>query len=85
MAEETMSLEAVFADTAMLAKESFFILCIDTDTLAKLGSREQPNICYEHSRVCEHTAGAARAAKVTSHEVSDNFFLGLIQEFYNSQ
>lgn len=51
MAEETMSLEAVFADTAMLAKESlFFTLCIDTDTLAKLGSREQPNISYEHSR-----------------------------------
>lgn len=63
-AEGARSFEAVFAATAMLAKASFFpTLCIDRYTLAKPGSREQPNVCYEHGRVCKHTSGAACAAK----------------------
>lgn len=69
-----MSLEAVFSDTAMLAKElSFFTLCIDTDTLAKWSSREQPNICYKHSRVCERNTGGEWAVKVPWDQLTWSF------------
>jgi len=68
IAEEATTLEAVFADIAMLAKESLSLP--PRPVLIQIHwqnwtAESSPTVFRAPQRVSEHTAGAAQAAKVT--------------------